>query len=85
MTTKNMITIVDRHQISVSGTTKVVAVAPVQAIIETGDDRLLILGKDFEVNKLDVENGNFELTGKFDSIKFIPKKESTNLFKRIFK
>ena len=85
MTNKNSITINDCCQIMITGVTKVSAASPTQTVIEINDSCLIISGKDFEVKKLDVENNNLELFGKFEGMKFIPKKEKTNFFNKLFK
>ena len=75
----------NRKNLSVSGIKKVVGVSQKQLSLEMEDCSLFVLGQNMEVKKLDVECGNLEVDGFISEIKYLGKKEKTNLIKRIFK
>lgn len=70
----------------ISGATKVVSSSPTQAVIETNDGGILISGADIEVKKLNLEEGQVAIAGKFAMLKFgLPTGKKPSLLKRIFK
>lgn len=72
--------------LQIKGATKVVSSTQNQAVIESKDSLIIITGNDIEVKRLNLEDGEVELGGKFTSIKFTQgggKRQS--FLKRIFK
>ncbi len=73
-------------QLQIKGATKVASSTPTQAVVENGDSAIVLTGNNIEVKKLNLEEGEVVLSGKFNIIKLgeaCGKKGS--LLKRIFK
>ncbi len=71
--------------LEVNGAKKVVSCTQGQAVIETTSKKLIITGNEIEVKKLNLENGEICLFGKFSNIKLVDEGEKKPLLKRIFK
>ena len=72
--------------LQIKGATKVSSSTSSQAVVEIGEDAVILTGNDIEVKKLNLEEGEVCFLGKFNNIKLgsaSPKKGS--LIKRIFK
>ena len=71
---------------TIMGATRVASTTPTQAVVEQGNVAVLITGNNIEVKKLNLENGEVVLSGKFLNIKFgDPSAKNGSLVKRIFK
>lgn len=79
----NYILHLENNILEIHGATKVVSSEPTQAVIEMGENGVIVSGNDIEVKSLNLENGEVWLAGKISNIKFSGKKQP--LFKRIFK
>ena len=75
----------DRKKLSLSGVTKIVSSTITQAVVEIGDDSLVITGNDLEITKLNLENKEVSFSGIINSLKFGTKSEKRGFLKRIFK
>ena len=73
----------NRKKLVLSGMEKVESATLAQMVLKTNEQFLYILGNDLHIDKLDINSGHIEITGKIDCIKFGDKKQS--LFKRMFK
>ena len=82
---ENIIRMVNRNDLSITGVDKVISFSPTQIILITLDNEMQITGQQLQTTKLDEENGEFIVQGIINSIKFVPKKEKISLIKRIFK
>lgn len=72
--------------LQIKGATKVVSSTQSQAVIEREDALIVISGSDIEVKKLNLDETEVELKGKFSNIKFSQSgAKKTPLLKRIFK
>ena len=74
------------NELEIKGATKVVSSTQNQAVVETKNEQVVILGNEIEVKKLNLEEEVVCLIGKFSAVKFssaqAPKQR---LLKRIFK
>lgn len=81
---KNLI--LNGDELVLTGVTKIVSSSPTQSIIDTEEGGVLLVGTEMEVKKLNLEEKEVELFGKFTMIKFgIPTGKKPSLLKRIFK
>ncbi len=77
------ITITNRNTLTVTGVEKVRAVNPTQIVLDIDGKTLCIMGENFEVKTLDLDNKNFAVVGVINSLKYNEPK--LGFFKRIFK
>ncbi len=82
---ENIVRIINRNDLMISGVKKVISFSPTQIILVALDCDMLILGEQLQTTKLDEENGELVVSGLINSIKWTEKKEKTSLLKRIFK
>ena len=82
---ENIVRIINRNDLIISGVKKVISFSPTQIILVALDCEMLILGEQLQTTKLDEENGELVVSGLINSIKWTEKKEKTSLLKRIFK
>lgn len=75
----------DRKILSLTGVTKIVSSTTTQAVVEIGEDSLVISGNNLEITKLNLENKAVSFSGMVNSLKFGQKAEKKGFFKRIFK
>lgn len=75
----------DRKNLSLSGVTKIVSSTITQAVVEIGDDSLVVTGNDLEITKLNLENKEVSFSGIINALKFGAKSEKRGFLKRIFK
>ena len=75
----------DRKKLSLSGVTKIVSSTITQAVVEIGDDSLVVTGNDLEITKLNLENKEVSFSGIINALKFGTKSEKRGFLKRIFK
>lgn len=81
----NVLTL-DGEKLQIKEAEKVVSSTQSQAVIETKASTIIISGSDIEVKKLNLDDGEVELSGKFNAIKFsAPGQKKQSLIKRIFK
>ncbi len=81
----DLITIENQNVFTVKGATKVRTSTPSSAVIEAGENCLIVTGSDMEVKKLDLDNKEVVLAGKFSVVKFQHGNEKQSFLKRIFK
>ena len=82
---QEFITIENENRAIIKGVTKVISSLPTQVVLVTNESTVTFSGANFEVKKLDIENGEVVLEGTFSNIKFSKKGDKQPLFKRIFK
>ena len=82
---ENIIRLINRNDLSISGVNKVVSFSPNQIILVCLDCQITICGEQLQTIKLDEENGEIVVQGLINSIKWNEKKEKIGLIKRIFK
>ena len=73
------------NNLTINGVKKVISCTQSQAVIETDTQKLVISGNEIEANKIDLQNGEVCLDGKFNNIKLQNGMEKKSLLKRIFK
>ena len=73
------------NSLNISGVKKVVSCTQTQSVIETEQEKIIITGNEIEAKKIDLQNGEVCLTGKFCNIKLQTGNEKKSLLKRIFK
>lgn len=81
----DLITIENQNTFTVKGATKIRTSTPSSAVIEAGENCLIVTGSDMEVKKLDLDNKEVVLAGKFSVVKFLRGNEKQSFLKRIFK
>ena len=69
----------------IKGATKVVSSVNNQAVVETEEKTIIILGQNIEVKKLNLEEKEVCLQGNFSQFKFTSPTNKVPLLKRIFK
>jgi sporulation protein YabP len=74
----------NRKHLTISGIDKVISVKPDLLQLKSNNGDIMITGQNIEVVKLDLEQKNISLDGKFDSIKYI-ENNKTPFLKKIFK
>ena len=76
----------DGEKLQIKEAEKVVSSTQSQAVVETKSSTIVVSGVEIEVKKLNLEEGEVELSGKYNSIKFsnLGQKKQP-LLKRIFK
>ena len=84
-TKKQFLILENRECLKISGVEGIVALTETDASILVCGENLEIKGSNLTAEKLSVESGELVLSGVFDSLKYVQKKEKRNLFKRIFK
>lgn len=67
------------------GVTKVISSSQTQAVLQCGENVIVLTGNNIEVKKLELESGEVCLQGNFVNIKLSAQKEKQPLLKRIFK
>ena len=82
---ESRINLLNRKDLSVHGITKVFAINQNIVQLQIDNSILIVSGAGMEVKKLDVENGELQIEGKIDGMKFTDKREKVGLIKRIFK
>ena len=82
---QDFITIENENRLIVKGIKKVISSTPNQIAIQTSESTIIFSGSNFEVKKLDVENGEIAFEGNITNIKFNKKGEKQSFLKRIFK
>lgn len=70
----------------IKGATKIISSSQTQAVVQTGENTILLSGNSIEVKKLNLEEGEICLNGNFNLIKLNePSAKKQPLLKRIFK
>lgn len=82
---ENVLTLINRNDLSISGVNKVISFSPTQIILVALDCEIQITGEQMQTTKLDETNGELVVQGLINSIKWNEKKEKVGLIKRIFK
>ena len=72
--------------LDIKGASKVVSSTPTQAVVEIDEKAIILTGNNIEVKKLDLDNKEVSLGGKFLNIKISDASlKKGTLLKRIFK
>lgn len=71
--------------LQIKGATKVASSTISQAVIETGESEIIVLGQNIEVKKLNLDDKEVCLSGNFSQLKFNSHTTKVPLLKRIFK
>ncbi len=85
MVKENILRLVNRNDLSITGVEKVISFSPNEVNLLALDCEMKILGRELQTVKLDEENGDLVISGVIESIKWSDKKEKQSLLKRIFK
>lgn len=82
---ENIIKLVNRNDLTVTGVSKVISFSPTQIILNALDCEMQICGEQLQTTLLNEENGELKVGGLVNLIKFNNKKEKIGIIKRIFK
>lgn len=82
---ENKLTLINQNNLTITGIKKAVVLSENALALELENSNLQVVGKNMEVQKLDVESGVLIVNGNINTIKYIGQKEKVGLFKRIFK
>ncbi|MBO5884835.1 MAG: sporulation protein YabP [Clostridia bacterium] len=82
---ENIIRLVNRNELTISGVSKVTAFSPTQITLFALECEITILGEQLQTTKLDEQNGDLCVLGLINCIKWNEKKEKVGIIKRIFK
>lgn len=75
----------NRKILMLTGVTKMISANEDCVIAEVGNSNLRVEGKELHISKLDVENGNLNITGVVNALKYSGSNVRESFFKRIFK
>ena len=76
---------ITEDKITVTAVTNVVSFDEKQVVLNLSQGNLLLSGSNFEVEKVSVEEGTIELTGKITSLKYSNSHKKESIIKRIMK
>lgn len=79
------INLVNKKELSVSGTTKIISLKPNLIQLDTVFGGLIIDGENLELIKLDNQTNRAEIKGEINSLKFVESKGKQPFFRKIFK
>ena len=82
---ENILRLVNRNDLSISGVEKVISFSPTQINLISLDCEMQIIGSELQTTKLDEQNGELCVSGLINSIKWNSKHDKVPLIKRIFK
>ena len=82
---ENTIILENRNHLSITGVEKVIAFSETNVTLVAMNACMQISGQQMHTEKLDVSNGNLEVSGIINQIKFETKKEKVPFLKRIFR
>ena len=82
---ENIVRLVNRNDLSISGISKVISFSPTQIIVVALDCNMEILGSNLQTTKLDEQSGELVVSGLINSIKWEQKREKLGFFKNVFK
>ena len=75
----------DRAKMKITGVLDVVSFSEDKIDLKTNKGRILIKGKDLNINKLNTDSGDLNVTGKIDIIEYTDKKDKENIFAGLFR
>ena len=75
----------DQKKLKIIGAKKIISSTSTQALVETEENSLIIIGNELEITKLDLENKEVEFLGLITSVKYTNTAERKGFFKRLFK
>lgn len=81
----NKIILDNRKKVTITGVEKALSSNDECIILQVSGTKLFVTGHNLHINKLDVEAGEVQAEGDFDSFKFGDVKAKGNFLKRIFK
>lgn len=83
------VNLIDRETMTVTGVNDVLAFDVSEVLLETGMGMLSIRGSDLHVNRLTLEKGEVDVTGKIDSLTYSDvgsyKRQGESLLSRLFR
>lgn len=79
------INLLNKKELSVSGTNKIISLKPDLIQLDTVLGGLIITGENLELIKLDNLTTRAEIKGEINSIKFVEGKSKQPFFRKIFK
>ena len=77
--------VIEDDLVNIDGAKKVVSSTSNNAVVETENETIFLSGSEIEVKKLNLEEGEVVLQGKFTSLKFGVPSEKKSFLKKIFK
>lgn len=82
---EQLISLVNKKELSVSGTNKIISLKPDLIQLDTVLGGLIITGEQLELIKLDNVSTRAEIKGEINSLKFVEGKSKQPFFRKIFK
>ena len=79
------ITITNRSKTAVSGVTDVVSFDDDRVDLKTNMGRLIIKGRGLNVNKLNTDSGDLDITGEIQSLEYVNKRDKEGIFTGLFR
>ena len=79
------ITITNRSKTAVSGVTDVVRFDDDRVDLKTNMGRLIIKGRGLNVNKLNTDSGELDITGEIQSLEYVNKRDKEGIFTGLFR
>ena len=84
-TNEQTITLINKKELSISGTNKIISLKPDLIQLDTVLGGLVITGQNLELVKLDNLSTRAEIKGEINSLKFVEGKSKQPFFRKIFK
>jgi len=78
------ITLINQKKLTLTGVNEIFSSNEKNILLKCNSKKLIISGENINITKLDVNTGELEATGLFESLKYTSGLK-TNLFKRFFK
>lgn len=82
---EQILTLINRKNLTVTGTNKIVSLKPELIQLSTNQGGLMIVGQSLELIKLDNSTNRAEISGTINEIKFVGEKNKESLLRKIFK
>jgi len=83
--TKSNLTLTNRQQLEITGIKKVRSTEPVLIVAAIDNGHIVISGNNLSVEHLDIKQGNLQINGIVNSIKYTNQVSKSFSFKNMFK
>lgn len=70
------ITLLNRNKMSVTGVTDVISFNDDRVDLKTGMGKLVIKGRELNINRLNTDSGNLDVTGEVRSMEYVSSKDN---------
>lgn len=79
------ITLLNRSKMTITGVLDVVSFTDDKIDLKTNMGRLIIKGKNLNINKLNTDVGDLDITGEIEMMEYINKKDKEGIFAGLFR